>query len=136
MAALEEHHLSIEDRHTFQMHPMLVMSQDSFKTAIQELTELPSALFCENDYMAISAIKTFQEMNIRVPEQISVMAFDNIHEAKVISPELTTIHVKKDVLAQTAVNLLTEKLNRNQGHHTQVLVNTEVIERRSCLAYP
>ncbi|MDQ0495431.1 LacI family DNA-binding transcriptional regulator [Paenibacillus brasilensis] len=134
MAALEEHDLSIDDRLTFNMHPMLVMSQDSFKTAIQELTELPSALFCENDYMAISAIKTFQEMNIRVPEQISVMGFDNIHEAKVISPELTTIHVKKDVLAQTAVNLLMEKLNQNQEHHTQVLVNTVVIERKSCLA--
>lgn len=37
-------------------------------------------------------------MNIRVPEQISIMGFDNIHEAKVISPELTTIHVKKDIL--------------------------------------
>lgn len=73
-------------------------------------------------------------MNIRVPEQISVMGFDNIHEAKVISPELTTIHVKKEVLARTAVNLLMEKLNKKQEHHTQVLVNTEVIERRSCLA--
>ncbi|MEK5375002.1 LacI family transcriptional regulator [Paenibacillus peoriae] len=134
MAALEEHNLSIENGLIFDMHPMLVMSQDAFKTAIHELNELPSALFCENDYMAISAIKTFQEMNIRVPEQISVMGFDNIHEAKVISPELTTIHVKKDILARTAVNLLMERHNNNQRHHTQVLVNTEVIERRSCLA--
>jgi DNA-binding LacI/PurR family transcriptional regulator len=69
-----------------------------------------------------------------VPEQISVMGFDNIHEAKVISPELTTIHVKKDILARTAVNLLMERHNNHQRHHTQVLVNTEVIERRSCLA--
>ncbi|MFK4341583.1 MULTISPECIES: LacI family DNA-binding transcriptional regulator [unclassified Paenibacillus] len=134
MAALEEHNLSIENRLIFDMHPMLVMSQDSFKTAIHELNELPSALFCENDYMAISAIKTFQETNIRVPEQISIMGFDNINEAKVISPELTTIHVKKEVLARTAVNLLMERLNNDQKHHTQVLVNTEVIERKSCLA--
>ncbi|WP_025675305.1 LacI family DNA-binding transcriptional regulator [Paenibacillus polymyxa] len=133
MAALEEHNLTIGHGLTFDMHPMLVMSQESFKTAIHDLNELPSALFCENDYMAISAIKTFQEMNIRVPEQISVMGFDNIHEAKVISPELTTIHVKKDILARTAVNLLMERLNHNQEHHTQVLVNTEVIERRSCI---
>ncbi|MFK4302680.1 LacI family purine nucleotide synthesis repressor [Paenibacillus sp. RC254] len=134
MAALEEHNLSIENGLIFDMHPMLVMSQDSFKTAIHELNELPSALFCENDYMAISAIKTFQETNIRVPEQISIMGFDNINEAKVISPELTTIHVKKEVLARTAVNLLMERLNNDQKHHTQVLVNTEVIERKSCLA--
>lgn len=61
MAALEEHNLSIENGLIFDMHPMLVMSQDAFKTAIHELNELPSALFCENDYMAISAIKTFRK---------------------------------------------------------------------------
>ncbi len=45
MAALGEHNLFIENGPTFDMHPMLVMSQDAFKTAIHELNELPSALW-------------------------------------------------------------------------------------------
>lgn len=132
MAALREEGLELEQELTFTMNPMSVVSQNSFKTAVNNVKQLPSVIFCENDYMAISAIKTFQELDIKVPDQIAVMGFDNILEAKVISPELTTIHVKKDVMAMTAMDMLLNKINDRKEHHVQILVNTEVVERKSC----
>lgn len=131
-AALRERGLALEESLTFAMNPMLVVSQDSFKTAVENIGQMPSVFFCENDYMAISVIKTFQELNIKVPEEVAVMGFDNILEAKVISPELTTIHVKKDVMAKTAMDMLLRKINGQEDSNVQILVNTEVVERKSC----
>ncbi|MED4957528.1 LacI family DNA-binding transcriptional regulator [Paenibacillus sp. FSL R5-0527] len=134
MAALQEGNMDIDENLTFAMNPMSLLSQDSFKTAVENMKHLPSVIFCENDYMAISAIKTFQELNIKVPEQVAVMGFDNIREAKVISPELTTIHVKKDIMAKTAMDMLLRKVGGRKDQNVQILVNTEVIERGSCAA--
>jgi LacI family transcriptional regulator len=142
VAAIKEGGLQLEDKLTYFMNPMSVVSQPSFKAEIEGIKanakELPEALFCENDYMAISAIKTFQELGIKVPEDVAVMGFDNIFEAEIISPELTTIQVKKDVMAKTAMDVLLQKINHlDSSNHAdasnvQVYVNTEVIVRKSC----
>ncbi|MEC0124540.1 LacI family DNA-binding transcriptional regulator [Paenibacillus pabuli] len=132
-AALAEHDLTVDDSLTFDLHPMRVMPQERFQQAIRQLQEVPTAIFCENDYMAISAIKSLQTIGIRVPEDISVMGFDNIFEAKVISPELTTVHVKKDILAKTAVKLIIDHLDNRENSSAHIYVNTEVVERRSCI---
>jgi LacI family transcriptional regulator len=141
-AALEEGGLQLEGQLTYFMNPMSVVSQPSFKAEIEGIKanakELPQAIFCENDYMAISAIKTFQELGIKVPEDVAVMGFDNIFEAEIISPELTTIQVKKDVMAKTAMDVLLQKINHlDSSNHAdtnnvQVYVNTDVIVRKSC----
>ncbi|AIQ31543.1 LacI family transcriptional regulator [Paenibacillus sp. FSL P4-0081] len=132
LAALRKKNIEIEPENIFMMSPMSVVTQERFRNAIQETKQLPTVIFCENDYMAISAIKTFQEFDIKVPNQIAVMGFDNILEAKVISPELTTIHVKKDLMAITALDMLLNKINTQENQYVQLLVNTEVVERKSC----
>lgn len=142
MEALAESGLQLEDKLTYFMNPMSVVSQPSFKAEIEGIKanakELPEAIFCENDYMAISAIKTFQELGIKVPEDVAVMGFDNIFEAEIISPELTTIQVKKDVMAKTAMDVLLQKINpldssnHADASNVQVYVNTDVIVRKSC----
>lgn len=94
-ARLEEADISVPEQHVFHLPAMQIQEEVSVKEAIAELQDLPSALFCENDYMAISMIKMLQSLSIKVPEQVSVLGFDNINESKVITPELTTVHVKK-----------------------------------------
>ncbi|MHA6530568.1 LacI family DNA-binding transcriptional regulator [Paenibacillus sp. BAC0078] len=130
--ALKEEGITLEEQLTFAMNPMLVLPQDSFKSEINNLSQLPSVIFCETDYMAISAIKAFQEMNINVPNQVSVMGFDNILEATVISPELTTIHVRKATIAKAAMDIMLKKINNEEDSKVQILVNTEVVKRKSC----
>jgi len=132
-AALAEHHLTIDEALTFDLQPMLVMPQEHLQQSISLLHERPTAIFCENDYMAISTIKSLQNIGLRVPEDISVMGFDNIFEAKVISPELTTVHVKKDMLAKTAVNRIMDNLDSVEKNAAHIYVNTEIVERRSCM---
>lgn len=132
LAALAEEGLSVDPKHVFALKPMLVAPHAPFGEAFSALKEQPTAIFCENDYMAISAIKTFQEMGLDVPHDVSVMGFDDIREATVIGPELTTVRVRKEVMARTALDLLLKKIEGQESGSVQVLVNTEIVPRRSC----
>ena len=70
---------------------------------------LPDALICANDNMAIGAIKAFRENNIRVPEDIAVTGFDDIERAQEIG--LTTITVPDYERGYLAALYLMEALN-------------------------
>jgi DNA-binding LacI/PurR family transcriptional regulator len=67
---------------------------DSGRRAARQLMangDLPSVVVALNDLMAIGAILTFQEAGLRVPEDVAVMGFDDIPEASIVRPALTTI---------------------------------------------
>jgi DNA-binding LacI/PurR family transcriptional regulator len=131
--AMDEHQISIADEHIFMMSPTLIQSSDKLQKQIQKLREnLPTALFCECDYMAISVIKSLTELGVRVPHDISVIGFDNIIESQVITPELTTIHVKKERIAMLAVEKLLRDIVEPETDKLKIFVDTELIERKSC----
>ncbi|GLI84686.1 LacI family transcriptional regulator [Rossellomorea marisflavi] len=129
---LHEHGLTVDPNHIFNLSPTDVGTQVDVKQSLQNLKgDLPSAIFCECDYMAISMIKTLNELNIRVPEDISVVGFDNILESRIINPELTTIHVKKDRIASLAVEKLIREIDHDEREKMKVFIDTELVVRRS-----
>jgi DNA-binding LacI/PurR family transcriptional regulator len=135
-AALKEYSLEIPEARTFSVAPTILSSQDSLKQQLHMHMEtygsLPTALFCECDYIAISVMKTLNELGVRIPEDISIVGFDNISEAIIVSPELTTIHVEKEKMAQVAVDLLTYSIDQNSNLSVKTIVDTKFIERLSC----
>ncbi|OLS39066.1 LacI family DNA-binding transcriptional regulator [Bacillus sp. MRMR6] len=131
--ALTERNLTIKNNHYFSISPTTISPQEAFTDKIKKsLDNLPTALFCETDYMAISVIKSFTELGIKVPVDISIIGFDNIFESRVITPELTTIHVKKDKIASLAVEKLIRQIETNDEDKIKLLIDTEIIERNSC----
>ncbi|WNQ13134.1 substrate-binding domain-containing protein [Paenibacillus aurantius] len=136
ISALHEMGLELAERDQFKAAPTVVTAQAEFISAIRaSRDDLPTALFCECDYMAISVIKSLMELGIRVPRDLSVVGFDNIHEAVVISPELTTVHVEKEAIADTAVSKLIELMeNRGTSLTTKIQIDTKLIVRHSSRA--
>lgn len=135
LQALEESDLKIAEHNYFSISPTVITSQEEFKIKIKnQINKLPSALFCEADYMAISVIKSLSELGIQVPNDISIIGFDNIFESQVITPELTTINVKKDRIALLAVEKLIREIDNNENHKIKLFVDTDLIERNSCKA--
>ncbi len=136
MSALQDRELTIPDNRIFSVAPTILSSQESmreqFQLYLQNNGHLPTALFCECDYIAISTMKTLNDMGFRVPEDVSVIGFDNITESMVISPELTTIHVEKEKMAQVAVDLLIELIDEGLNMTTKTTIDTKFIERLSC----
>jgi LacI family transcriptional regulator len=137
-SAIQEHGREILITHRFSVAPTILSSQDSLKAQLlaflKEGHRLPTALFCECDYIAISAMKTLQELGYRIPDDVSVIGFDNISEAVIVSPELTTVHVEKQRMAYLAVDLLIESIELEQSAGTKIKVDTHFIERLSSRA--
>lgn len=124
-----------DDSICFEVSSDILTFQQTLLDQLEELKEqkkdLPTALFCENDYIAISVIKTLTEANIKVPEDISVIGFDNITESLIITPELTTIHVEKETMAKLALDKLIQKINQPNDVAIKMIVDTKLIERKS-----
>ena len=138
LQALREAGVELDAENEFSVAPTILSSQDALKKQLAAHLDkgrsLPTALFCECDYIAISAIKSLGELGYRVPEDVSVVGFDNISEALIVSPELTTVHVEKERMAHLAVDILMESIESGSAVTSKIMVDTHFIERLSSRA--
>lgn len=102
---------------------------DSFETIIKSNSK-PSIIMCGNDVLAAGAIKQAHKMSVKVPEDISITGFDDIELAKVIEPELTTIHVPHKTMGRLAAQMLLKKIE-DRTHHEAIKLETRIVEGKS-----
>lgn len=93
--------------------------------------KLPTALFADNDIIAVSCVRALKEHGYTLPDDISIMGFDDIPVLYVTSPKLTTIHVPKEQLGQVAVLLLHRILTEGVDYGLKAKVGTTLVERDS-----
>jgi LacI family transcriptional regulator, galactose operon repressor len=91
----------------------------------------PTAIFAFNDLMAFGVLHYSHEHHISVPEQLSVVGFDNMMMAKYAVPALTTIHQPKYELGQKAAEILLRRIQGNGSAITQLVLPTELVVRAS-----
>jgi LacI family transcriptional regulator len=105
---------------------------NDMKSIIAQHRQLPSALFCSNDIIAVGCLKAFSESGIKVPQEISVIGFDNLPMAAISDPPLTTIQVSKAQIGRMAVQLLVSRIQGEQKMPAvKVLIGGKLIERNS-----
>lgn len=97
---------------------------------LQRDRQRPSAIFCQNDEMAIGVLKAARDLDIRVPEQLSVIGFDDIGFSQYCEPELTTVHQPRQAIGRTAMRLLLDILKDRNVPFDQTL-KTQLIVRGS-----
>jgi len=90
-----------------------------------------SAIFSCNDAMAIGAMQYIEDQGLRVPEDISIIGFDNVDAAVYTDPPLTTIQVPKEELGIEAMRLMIDILNKRIKSTKKILVPVEIIKRES-----
>jgi LacI family transcriptional regulator len=92
-----------------------------------------SALVSFNDVAAIGAIRAFRDSNLRVPEDVSVMGFDDIDAAAYHNPRLTTIRQPLRNMGDSAAHLLLERIRGNKDAPTEFPVAPELVIRESTM---
>lgn len=92
----------------------------------------PTAFFIANDTMATGALRAIHESKLNVPNDISIIGFNDLPTSKYLVPQLTTIRVHLNFMATTAIELLQERIYKERVIAKKVLVPSELIKRKSC----
>ena len=98
---------------------------------LQDGADPPSSVFCVNDLLAVGVVRSLIEHRVRVPDQTSVVGFDDIEIARQISPSLSTIRQPRYELGQAAMEMLISGESEDTGSNRRVTFTPELIERES-----
>lgn len=125
--SLLEHHIRlnkqyvIPDRNDRGVYIDLILPQE----------DMPTAFVCNCDQVAYNLINTLKKLGYRVPEDCSVVGFDNDIYATLTEPNLTTFEVDVEEMCRTAVKLIVEKVKDHHVRYGRVLVKGNIIYRDS-----
>lgn len=97
------------------------------------LKQKPTAIFLGDDIMAIGAMKAIKELGLRVPEDISIIGFDDIELARHLTPTLTTLRMKIPEMSSIVVNTLITSIDKDLDFSASYTVPVELIKRESCM---
>jgi LacI family transcriptional regulator len=98
---------------------------------LMALKEPPDAIFCANDMMAVGCFDALKEMGLRVPDDISVIGFDDREIAQFTRPPLTTLILPHYEMGEIAAELLIDAVGGLQSGPTQIKVECPLVERNS-----
>jgi LacI family transcriptional regulator len=96
-----------------------------------DLAEPPTAIFAFNDNIAIGAIQAARARGVRVPEELSIVGFDDVEPATIVSPALTTVRQPLAEMGRTGVSLLNRLLERQRFETLHVELATRLVVRES-----
>jgi len=110
----------------------------SFKSGLEgadyflSLKKLPTAIVCANDAMAIAAIRQVTQQGLKVPDDISIIGFDDVEVASQINPALTTLAAPIAETAERALGMLTSLMNGIKVENKHIALSAKLIIRSSC----
>lgn len=93
---------------------------------------VPTAFFVASDSMAIGAIRALHEKGIRIPEEVSIIGFNDIATSKFLQPSLTTVKVYTEFMGESAVELLLDQIQSKRELAKKVVVPAHLVKRESC----
>jgi len=99
--------------------------------AILRTEQAPSAVFVCNDLMAIGALRAAHESGVRVPDDLSIVGFDDIELSAYTSPALTTVAQPKERIGALAVDMLLERVGGKRRDARKVVLQPELRVRAS-----
>jgi LacI family transcriptional regulator len=105
---------------------------------LNRLSDRPTAVLCSNDMTAIGVMREAYEQNIEIPDDLSVVGFDDIHLTEFTIPPLTTVEMSQRELAKIAFHALLNEVERDSSSREpqKYELNTSLVLRRSTALAP
>lgn len=105
----------------------------AYSSVLQALSggPVPDAFFTCSDVYAAAVVNAARKLNIRVPEELSVIGVDNVEASRMTHPTITTIAQPGFQIGQQACSIMVERISNPGMPHRQILLNTELIIRES-----
>ena len=131
--AIRAHGLSTSQSLVHRLTPSQEGAYADMKALLEAGEKPAKAYFADNDHIAIGAIKAFREAGYRIPEDISVIGFDDIPLSEYISPPLSTVDVPKLYLGETAARRLAQMIDSKNSLPLKIEIAVRLKKRASVL---
>jgi LacI family transcriptional regulator len=128
--ALSEKGITVDERYLLKAKMCPSGGYDAF-TSLMKIENPPTAVFCFNDYLAIGSIRAAADLSIRIPDDVSIVGFDDLHMANYMTPRLTTVAQPKEDLGKMVFSRLLERIKDRSIRQGKKLLNPELIIRES-----
>lgn len=96
-----------------------------------DLAEPPTAIFASNDVMAMGAMDAVRSRGLRIPDDISILGYDDIPQAELVRPALTTVRQPLEHMGRVATQMLLDMLKKPELHPNRIELPTELVVRSS-----
>ncbi len=130
-SALKNNGIDYKAEYVIETTRVLETNKEVTKKLIKANQEL-TAIFAVDDMMAYGAILAIKELNMKVPDDISIVGFNNDLLSRLINPSLTTVDINTHQLGSTATENLIKIINNNSLDYYHELVPTTLVKRDSC----
>ena len=131
--ALDEAGLGFDPLWRIELGTTLERAYEDMKAKLANIhqADLPTAFFADNDVLAVGALRALAEAGVRVPEDVSIIGFDDLSIGAFSTPPLSTVHVLKHEVGEIAVRRLVGNVNNPKNYTCKTLVSTYFVERKS-----
>lgn len=129
--AIRRHGMSTSKSIVHRLTPSIEGACADMLELIAQGEELASCYFADNDWIAMGAIKAFQQSGLCIPKDIAVIGFDNVPLASYIEPPLTTVHVPKKYMGEMAVSRLISSIGNGSHSPVKIEISTMLKERHT-----
>jgi len=119
--------------YTVKLRPTIEGAYEDMILYLQNKPKLPTAFFSDNDIIAFGAMKALKEVGIQIPQDISIVGFDDMPFCTITEPALSTINVDKKMLGTFAVENLIGLIASKKNYHYKTLLGVDLISRDSVL---
>lgn len=121
----------VNPQYTFTLGTTMEGAYEDMKKLLESNVKLPSAVFADNDMIALGAMRAFIEKGYKIPDDISIIGFDDLPFSMVSNPPLTTLKVPKHQMGNIAVRRLMEVIENDDKFKTKTQICNELIIRDS-----
>ncbi len=101
-------------------------------TALLAMPDPPTAIFASNDVMAMGVMDAVRDRGLRIPEDVSIIGFDDIPQASLVHPALTTINQPLEKMGRVATQMLLDLLNQPEKSPGRIELPTQLVVRETC----
>lgn len=129
--AMQNHGLEVNHKYTYTLTSSMEGAYEDMKKVLKRNPELPTAFFADNDMVALGAMKALQEFGYKVPDDVSIIGFDDLPFCEITTPRLTTIRVSKQEMGVIAVRRMNDMIKNPGRSKMKIGVCTEFVERES-----
>lgn len=123
--------LPVHEEYTLELGTTMDAAYADMKKYLMNKIVLPTAFIADNDMIALGAMKALAEYGVRIPEDVSIIGFDDLPFSAIASPPLTTLRVPKQEMGRIATRRLIQLIKNREDAGIKIEVSTQFVERGS-----